>query len=194
MNNITVDNSCPTINLWQQYRKNQVIVDYFTFLQSYIQMKYYNFLMTSCVPALSIINSFNDYVQYYALNILDIPIPVSISLGTKYDIGQQWDVGNIYDQTVGAVQISVPQFKAMLAMIFNWSTSNWDIPTLFKITSTFTGLNYSQINIVQDGSNADLFTITMTTNANTTLFKTLFLYYAPLLNLPFGISFNIVLT
>lgn len=190
---IQINNNCPDIRLWQQYYRNEIIVNFFIFLKNYFQTIYFDFLEDQCMPALSIINAFNDYLQYYALSILNILIPVNITSGTKYDSGFKYDSGVKYDESGGTKPITLAQFQSLLMWAFDWSRPNWDIPTLYYLIGNITGLTYDQIDIEQDDTNLDLFHFTLTDTSQTEFFMSMLLYYQNLLNLPFGIYFDITL-
>ena len=194
LSNISILNTCPTIKLWQQYRKSDTMVLYFNFLKSYYQTDYFDFLENTAMPSLSIINAVNDYLQFYAKNILNIDTPINILLGSKWDLLFKWDSGSKYDNLTGAEPITKIQLQTLLEWIVNWSLPNWDIPTMYQLISNFTGLSYDDILIEQDSTNLDLFHFSMPDNTATQFFRSILLYYQNLLRMPAGLFFDIALT
>lgn len=192
--NIKIDNTCPRIRLWNQYKKNAAVVNYFDWLQTYYQAKFFDYLETTAMPALSISGATGDYLFFYGTNILGIGYkPINITSETLYDSGFNYDAGNLYDIIVGYL-VTWGQLQTIMKWIFDWSQNNWTIPALYNLISKFTGLAYSDIAIVQDNNNLDLFTITMPTTTLSSLFRNMVLYYSRLMGLTFGYYFAITLT
>jgi hypothetical protein len=190
---ISIDNTAPKINLWQQYKKNDVILNFFKFLKTYWQTKYFDYLNNTLIPNLSVYNATSKYLYFFALNIFNIQVPIKIEGGTKYDFGLPYDSGYSQDTITGSVPVTFAEFKTILFFILDWSRPNWDIPTLFYLISKFTGLNWDDILIEQDSTNLDLITITLPSNSSTLLFELMMNYYKDIFGLPFAVSFVIIL-
>ena len=204
MDNIQIDTTCPKVKCWYQYSRVPAIKNYFDFLQSYWQAKFFDFTfkitptdgiaLGTAAGEMSIYNSTTDYLFYYSTNVLGIKIRPSVLLGSiPYDSGFHYDDPTVFYDQVPIVVASQQQFKVLLKWIFDWSRDDWTIPSLFDLLKKFTGLDMSDIEVVQDDTNLDLITITMPNTTGTLLFQSMLTFYKPLLFLPYGIDFVVVL-
>lgn len=190
---INIDNTAPEIRLWQQYKKNDIIFNFFNYLRTYWQTQYFDYLNNTIIPNLSVYNTNCNYLYYFSESIFNIKPPIKISSGFKYDIGQKYDNGLTYDAITGTVPVSYSEFKTILEFILDWSKPNWDIPSLFYLISKFTGLTWDNILIEQDSTNLDLITITLPSSFSTSLFELMVNYYRDIFGLPFGVNFVVTL-
>ena len=190
---MSIDNACPEIRLWQQYRQNEPMVNYFNFLQSYWQGKYFDKLQGVYDVALSAMDTTTEYIQFYAKYILGIERPIDITASSRYDSGYKYDKGVPYDYSVNAGVIKAADFQRMLFCIINWTQHSWNLEFLYWMVHTFTLLNYSDIAIIQSGTDYDTFNITLPTTDTVKLFKSLLQNYTNYWNIPMGIKLNIIL-
>lgn len=191
---IDIDNTSPIIRLWQQYKKNDVTVSFFNYLKTYWQERYFDYLDQTAIPSLSVYNASNNYLNYYANNLLGIKVPIRIENGSRYDIGAAYDSGIMYDVLSGSTPLTYTEFRKVLLLILDWSRPNWDIPTMYHLIADFTGLTWDQILIEQSDTNLSLITITLPGNTWTLIFELMINYYKDILGFPFGMDFAIIIT
>jgi len=201
-----INQTCPPIKLWYQWGKVPAIVNYFGWLQTYWQSKYFDFVFKiingqvatgTAAGEMSIYNSTTDYLFFYAKNVLGVKTAPKVLLGAiTYDAGFKYDASTTIYDAVPTVVATQAQFKTLLTWIFDWSELNWNIPALYQLIKKFTGLNMSQISIVQaaDTVSLDTFTITMPNTAGSLLFQSFMLFYQTTMMLPFGATFIVSLT
>ena len=190
---IAIDNTCPTIKLWQQYRKNDPAVNFFAWLRDYWQDKYFDYVMDEIVPQLSSCNADTEYIQFLATYWYGIVRPVDVTSVLRYDTTLNYDEGAIYDYRADAGVIAREQFKNMIDFILDWTEHDWNIPLLYKMIMGFTGVAGEDITIEQDSTRPDVFLISLPNNNLTLLFRSLIINYASVWNLPFGITLEITI-
>jgi len=191
---IQINNTCPDITLWQQYRKNEPSVNYFNWLKTYWQTKYFTPLITTFLPALSLCNNNSEYVQFFARYWYGIIRPIDVTAALRWDEGLIYDTGAVYDYRTDAGPIALEMFRRLLEFILDWTEHDWNLTLLYKMIHGFTGTAWADILIEQDDTRLDVFLITMPTSTNSSLFKSLIQNYTDLWRLPFGIDLEITLT
>ena len=199
-----IDQTCPPIKLWQQYTKVPAVANYFTWLQTYWQTKYFDFVFKivngqvavgTAAGEMSIANSQTDYLFYYAKNVLGLKQSPKVLLGAiTYDAVFKYDASTTVYDAVPVVVATQAQLKTLLTWVYDWSQDNWTIPALYQLVKKFTGLNMSQITIAQDSTILDQITVTMPNTAGSLLFQSMMLFYQASMQMPFGVQFVVALT
>lgn len=191
---LAIDNECPDIILYQQYRRNDPSSNFFAWIKRYWQSKYYDYIMDEIVPQLSSCNAYSDYLQFFALYWYGILRPVDVTGVHRYDDPEiLWDDSS-YDYRADAGVIDIEEFKKIIAFLIDWTENDWNIPLLFRMIRSFTGLGGDEIAIEQDDERLDVFVVTLPSNGQTTLFQSLVLNYKAMWNFPLGINLEINLT
>lgn len=189
-----IDNTCPEIKLYQQYRKNDAAVNFFRWIREYWQAKYYDYLMNTVIPQLSSCSATSQYLRFFARYWYGIIWPVDVTESSRYDDTiTQYDV-SYYDYIVTAGLIAREDFQKLIAFILDWTSDTWSIPTLFRMTMGFTGLAGTDIDITQDDDELDRFYIIIPSNPKTIIFKSLVDNYKLTWQLPFGIDIVVSFT
>lgn len=81
--------------LYQQYRSEQWLLDFFKLLDDYKQENYYN-RITEFIEARDILHSNSDYLTFYTRYLLGIYKPLgSASIANYYDTGDIFDKGGV---------------------------------------------------------------------------------------------------
>ncbi len=192
--NIQINNVCPPIKVWYQYDRIPAIKNYFIWLQSYWQGKFFDFTYNTAAQEMSIFNSLTDYLFYYALYLLGITKVPWVLIGTTvYDQGFKHDDPTVYYDPMPTAVATQPQFKTYLTWLFDWSEDNWTMPALIQLIRGFTGVAFSDILIEQDDPDLDIINITLPNNDQTLLFQSFLNFYAEAMNLPFGVTFTLIL-
>ena len=188
---IAIDNTCPEIKLYQQYRKNDPAVNFFQWIQTYWQAKYYDYILNTIVPQLSSCGATSEYIQFFALYWYGIIRPVDISAASRYDDTVTTYDESYYDYIATAGLITREDFKKLIAFIIDWTSSEWNIATLFRMVMGFTGLAGVDISITQEDNDLDSFDIVVPVTPKSTLFKSLVDNYKRVWQLPFGIDLQV---
>lgn len=191
---IIINNTCPEIVLWQQYRKNDAAANYFAWLKSYWKTKYFDKLLSVYLPALSSCNSNTEYLQFFARYMYGLIRPVDVTAALRWDEGLLYDSGNVYDYRADAGVIALEAFRRMISFIIDWTQHDWNLPLLYKMIHDFTEADWADILIEQDSTRLDVFLVTMPTSTNSSLFKSLIQNYKEIWNMPMGIDLEITLT
>jgi hypothetical protein len=190
---IKIDNTCPEITLWEQYRKNDAAVNYFAWLKTYWQTKYFDYALNVLVPALASCNNNSEYLQFFARYMYGIIRPVDVTSALRYDEGLKYDESNVYDYRADAGVIALQYFRRIIAFVINWTEHDWNIPLLYKMVHDFTLADYTDIIIEQDDTRPDVFLITIPNGSAAALFKSLVQNYTAMWNLPLGVSLEITI-
>lgn len=191
---VEIDNNCPKFRLWEQYKKSEPVKNYFNFLTDYFQSKYFDNAFTTYATALGIYNSTTEYLEFFAKYFAGINRPVDITTNPQWNYGYLYNNSNLWSYSEAAGFISIESFRLLLLCILNWTNHDWNIEYFYKIINLFCGTDFYDIDIVQDDTDLDLFTITVPSTDGTTLFKSLVENYTDLWNFPLGISLTIELT
>lgn len=191
---IEIDNDCPEVKLYQQYRKNDPALNFFAWIRDYWQSKYFDYIWNTIVPQLSTCNATSEYIQFFAYYWYGIIRPVDVTGVHRYDDPDiKWNDSQ-YDYRADAGLISKEDFKNMIDFILDWTSGDWNIPTLFRMVNGFTGIAGKDISIQQDSTRPDVFLIVIPNTAKASLFSSLVLNYKAKWNLPAGINIEITLS
>jgi hypothetical protein len=191
---IVINNDCPEIALWEQYRKNDPAVNFFNWLRTYWQEKYFSPLLSVYSPALTSCENDSEYLEFLARYLYGILRPVDVTSALRYDEGLLYDDGNPYDFRADAGVVSISFFRKIINFLIDWTEHDWNVPLLYKMIHDLTGAAWEDILIEQDDTRPDVFLVTMSTSSAAALFKSLIQNYKYIWNLPFGIDIEITLT
>jgi len=188
-----IDNTCPEITLWQQYRKNDPASNFFAWLQSYWQTKYFTYAVNVLVPALASCDNNSEYLQFLARHLYGMIRPVDVTDALRYDEGLLYDKSNVYDYRADAGVIALKYFRRIIAFVIDWTEHDWNIPLIYKMVHSFTDAAYTDIVVEQDSTRPDVFLVTLPNSSAAVLFKSLIQNYEAIWNIPLGITLEITI-
>lgn len=142
--------------VYQQYRSEQWLLDFFSFLDEYIQKNYYDTL-DSYINARDILHSNSEYLTFYTRYLLGLYRPLgSASISNYFDIGYLYDKGGkdlpqdnlIYDDAaVYDGTISQAQYLTYLRFVCNYDYEICNIDYVCNFVAQWCGINISDIKI-----------------------------------------------
>lgn len=148
--------------VYQQYRSEQWLIDFFSFLDEYIQVNYYD-KIDSYIEARDILHSNSDYLAFYTRYLLGIYKPLgSASISNYYDIGYVYDKGEpdvdssvpssesnlIYDDAaLYDGTISQDQFITYLRFVCNYEYDICNLDYVCNFVAAWCGIKIEQIKI-----------------------------------------------
>lgn len=190
---IAINNECPEIALYQQYRKNDAALNFFSWIRRYWQAKYYDYIIQDIVPQLTSCDATSEYLEFFAKYWYGILRPVDVTGVHRYDDPSiEWDDSS-YDYRADAGVITVDEFKKIIDFILDWTYEEWNIPLLYRMVCGFTGAAGDDVLIEQDDTRPDVFLITMPNSSASALFASLVLNYKAVWQLPLGVDLEITL-
>lgn len=154
------------IKLYEQYRRNEPVKEYFSFLRDYIQEKYFDmyyikinekYQAAKYVKELNIKTGISAYLYFYALNILGVHAPYINAAYYTYDVGLKYDSGYTYDSGSIGERVSLTVFKKILAFVYNWGIEDWNVITLSQLIANFCEIDFVSINDIKVDYSQDRF-------------------------------------
>lgn len=179
--------------LYQQYRSEQWLLDFFKLLDDYKQENYYS-RITEFIEARDILHSNSDYLTFYTKYLLGIDKPLgSASIANYYDTGDtydesgesqkplQYDDSAIYDGT-----ITQAQYITYLRFIFNYSYEICNLDYICNFVAAWCKIPIDSIK-VQYFKNSSRIMISLPLTTETVDFVKLTINYGDVMGWPKGV-------
>ena len=149
------------INVWQQYKRSDAIVNYFAFLRDYIQENYNDLFfkynketnkieLGEYAKEFSINQAQTDYLEYYLRSIYNMLRPHYLVDRTFYDSGLKYDSLYEYDEGGTAELVPVSLLKKIFTFVYNLKYTHWSIPNLAAMLADFCEINITKVKIEID--------------------------------------------
>lgn len=179
--------------LYQQYRSEQWLLDFFRLLDDYKQENYYN-RITEFIEARDILHSNSDYLTFYTKYLLGIDKPLgSASIANYYDTGDTYDESGeskkplVYDDSaIYDGTITQAQYITYLRFIFNYGYEICNLDYLCNFVATWCKIPIDSIR-VQYFKNSSRIMITLPLTTETSDFVKLTINYNDVMGWPKGV-------
>lgn len=191
-NYLQLNTTCPDMVLWEQYKKNQVLQNYFNWVSECFQTTYFNYINNN-IKELGAFQSTTEYLEYFSLYWYGIIRPKDITSSSLYDIGLQYDNGVLYDTLNLAGSIEIGAFRRFLLVILNRTYGNWNTVTYYRMTADFCQIPITDVIVTYDEVNLHAINISVPNNKTSLLFKSLLDNYYETWNFPVGKQVTITL-
>ena len=190
------------INVWQQYKRSDAIVNYFAFLRDYIQENYNDLFfkynkdtkqieLGEYAKEFSINQAQTEYLQYYLESIYNMKRPHYLVDRTYYDSGLKYDSFYKYDEDGTAELVPIYLLKKIFTFIYNLKYTHWSIPNLAGMLADFCEVNITEVRIEIDTSRLKYFKVYLPTNRYSQDFRIIYNTYRNILNMPIGFNMEI---
>lgn len=190
------------INVWQQYKRSDAIVNYFAFLRDYIQENYNDLFfkynkdtnkieLGEYAKEFSINQAETEYLQYYLESIYGMKRSHYLVDRTYYDSGLKYDSFYKYDEDGTAELVPIYLLKKIFTFIYNLKYTHWSIPNLAGMLADFCEINITEVRIEIDTSRLKYFKVYLPTNRYSQDFRIIYNTYRNILNMPIGFNMEI---
>lgn len=190
------------ITVWEQYKKSDIVKDYFSYLKYYFEKTYRdlfykrdsqgNIELGDYLKDFSIYSAVSEYVSFYIENIYGFIKPQYVS-AVFYDSGLRYDTGYKYDSSGQVEDIPISIFVKLFTFIYNLEYDVLSIPSLAQLIADFCDIDVNEIEFKVDTTVINSLEIYVPSNLLSEAFKTLYDGYKDIFNLPLGFSMKIFL-
>ena len=199
------------IYLWEQYKRNDALVDFFDFLRDYLNDNYKDLFYKSIknengqvvdieagelLKEFSINEAESDYVAFYLKAIYNIMRPHYLVDRQFWDSRLKWDAFYNWDEGGEAMLVPIYLLKKLFTWMYNVKYLFWNIPNLAGMLSDFIEEPISKIKIYKnqtDVSNQKVYTVELPLNRYSNDFRIVYNTYQNIFNLPIGVKLDIIL-
>lgn len=184
--------SVSEIPVWEQYKKNDGIVEYFKFFRQYINDTYKDLFYKNenelgyLSKEYSINQAQSDYLVFYLKSIFNISRP-------HYLVNKQfWDTDIMFDSffqyDVGGTAELVPIYllKKIWWWIYNLKYEYFTIPNLARMLAEFCELKVEEVQIEPHPDRIKEFIVRLPFNRYSRDFRIVYNTYRNIFNLPIG--------
>lgn len=190
------------INVWQQYKRSDAIVNYFAFFRDYIQENYNDLFfkyekdtdkieLGKFAKEFSINQAETEYLEYYLKSIYNILRPHYLVDRTYYDSGLKYDSYYKFDEGGTAELVPIYLLKKIFTFVYNLKYTHWSIPNLAGMLADFCEINITEVKIEIDKKRLKYFKVYLPTNRYSQDFRIIYNTYRNILNMPIGFNMEI---
>lgn len=190
------------ITLWNQYRRSDALINYFSFFKQYLQENYkdtffkYNeekkeIELGKYAKEFSINKAETDYLEYYLKSIYGMLRPHYLVDRVYYDSGIQYDSFYKYDEDGTASLVPIYLLKKIFTFVYNLKYTHWSIPNLAGMLADFCEVNITEIRIEIDKTRLKYFRVYLPTNRYSQDFRIIYNTYRNILNMPIGFNMEL---
>ena len=190
------------INVWQQYKRSDAIVNYFAFFRDYIQENYNDLFfkynkdtkqieLGEYGKEFSINQAQTEYLEYYLRSVYNMLRPHYLVDRTYYDSGLKYDSLYKYDEGGTAELVPIPLLKKIFTFIYNLKYTHWSISNLAGMLADFCEVNITEIRIEIDTNRLKYFKVYLPINRSSQDFRIIYNTYRNILNMPIGFNMEI---
>lgn len=190
------------INVWQQYKRSDAIVNYFAFFRDYIQENYNDLFfkyekdtdkieLGKFAKEFSINQAETEYLEYYLKSIYNILRPHYLVDRTYYDSGLKYDSYYKFDEGGTAELVPIYLLKKIFTFVYNLKYTHWSIPNLAGMLADFCEINITEVKIEIDKKRLKYFKVYLPTNRYSQDFRIIYNTYRNILNMPIGFNIEI---
>lgn len=190
------------IRVWEQYKRSDIVKQYFKLLKEYIDENYKqlfyrydsegNIVIGDYMKELTITDSVSEYLYYYIENIYGLIRPTFVS-SVFYDSGLLYDVGFKYDSTGDTEPITLDILRKLFKFIYGLQYDHFSLPILVEMLADFCECPPTQIRVEKDPDVLLSYTVYIPPTPYALSFYNLYGGYRQIFNLPLGVSLELVL-
>lgn len=177
--------------VYQQYRGEQWLIDFFNVIDSLKQEDYYNNI-EKYINIRNIVNPIDDnYLSFYTKYLLGVYRPIGgNSVANYFDLNDYYDEELSYDDSIDFNgKITMEDFSVYLAYIYNYSYEIFNIDYLCRFIASWCNIFISEIKINLDTPNKII--IKLPSNQKNADFIKLVINYFNEMGFPFGVDLDI---
>lgn len=205
-------NELDKIYLWEQYKRNDGLVDFFNFLRDYLNDNYKDLFFKSIKDAngrvigvetgdllkeFTINSAESDYLAFYLKNIYDIKRPHYLVDRQFWDNRLKWDAYYKWDEGGTAELVPIYLLRKLFTWMYNIKYLYWNIPNLAGMLADFIEEPVHKIKIYKsqsgDIANQKVYTCEMPLNRYSNDFRVVYNTYQNIFNLPIGVKLDVLL-
>ena len=200
------------IYLWEQYKRNDALVDFFDFLRDYLNDNYKDLFYKSIknengqvvdieagelLKEFSINEATSDYVAFYLKSIYNIMRPHYLVDRIYWDNRLQWDAYFKYDEGGTAEIVPIYLLKKIFTFIYNVNFLFWNVPNLAQMVADFIEVPLSSIKVYRQkttiASNQKVYIVEVPLNKYSNDLRIVYNTYQNIFNLPIGVKLDLYL-
>ena len=200
------------IYLWEQYKRNDGLVEFFNFFRDYLNDNYKDLFYKSIknsnnqitdieagklLKEFSIAEAETDYLAYYLKNVYNIPRPHYLVDKTYWDNRLYYDSYWKFDEGGTAELVPIYLLKKLFTWMYNVEHLVWNIPNIAKMFSDFIEEPLQSIKVYRLKSSITqaqkVFTVELPLNRYSNDFRIVYNTYRNIFNLPIGVELDLYL-
>lgn len=175
--------------IYQQYRSLTWLRDYAGFIDSYIQITYYDSLQEMW-DTMNVAESEDPYLTFYTKWLFGLYRPLGgASVSDYFDIGLPYDSSRIYDDaSENNGLILADEYLKYIKFIYDYSEPTWSLDYIMRFAADYCDISPLEITIDLSDKNSVVFVLPPT--QKTQDFTKIIINYADEMCLPFGNVIN----
>ncbi len=193
------------LKLLEQYKSSEPVKQYFEFIQSYLQSKYFEpfyklsddneWQLGYATKNLSIANAYTNYLYFYAKARYGLDPLYQVTDVARYDTGLTYDSGQTYDTEYVTSPVTFDVFKKYITFIYTRKYDVVNTITLSKRIAEFIDVDFTEIeiNYSYDSYGKKEISILIPDGFYSDILISLISFYKYRFNLPFGYTTTIAL-
>lgn len=199
------------INLWEQYKRSDALVNYFNFFRNYLNDNYKDLFYKSVknndgeiinTEAGKLLKEFSmngnsEYLEFYLNSVYNMKRPHYLINKIAWDNGffydNKFDNEIVWDQPFIAELVPIPLLKKLFTFIYGLKYNYFSIPNLAGLFADFCDVNIHDIVIELDKTTFKQFIVYLPRNQNAIDFKTIYTTYRNIFNLPISCKLLLII-
>lgn len=187
------------IPVWEQYKANEGIKEYFKFFGKYINDNYKNLFYVNekelgyLTKEFTILQSESDFLVFYLKSIFNIQRPHYLVDKQFWDTDLFYDSYFKYDTDGTAELVPIYLLKKIWWWIYNIKYTVFSIPSLAMMIAEFCEVSVHEVDIEQHKTRLKDFIVKLPYNRYSKDFRIVYNTYRNIFNLPIGCSLVVYL-